>query len=455
MARSAMSLAPPPPRVTPARWMLTATVPSAPATTLSMSPAWCVAEPARPCALPVGLKCPPALLASAALQSPFSCTWMPCTLLGWRPPMVPARCTPSPIGMSSMRPLTKLPDAAARLACACDAVLCDAAGSAGFGAGGVLEQPATSVVARTAKAILCMSSLSMDLLLASGPLAAGSELAGERVTPESKPRRGLAPVSVGMLERGVEQDAIELLARFAVKIGHVLRQARPRPTAECDFPILALPRALARAHERRIELCRTDGVARGERGHAPAQVLQFAHVAGPVVALEAFERGLAEPLRRRVELAGGGGEEAFGECGHVVPAIAQRRQLQAHDVEAMQQVRAELAFGDEAFEVLVGGGDDAHVHADQFAAADAEELALRQHAQQARLQRRGHVADFVEEQGAAIGLFEAAHVALLGTGEGARLVAEQLAFEQLGGNRGGVERDERAMRARRLTVQRR
>src|SRR6478735_2948320 len=369
MARSAMSLAPPPPSVTPARWMLTATVPSAPATTLSMSPAWCVAEPARPCALPVGLKCPPALLASAALQSPFSCTWMPCTLLGWRPPMVPVRCTPSPIGMSSMRPLTRLPDAPARLACACDAVLCDAAfsaGSAAFGAGGVLEQPATSVVARTAKAILCMCSLSMSLLLASGPLAAGSELAGERVTPESKPRRGLAPVSVGMLERGVQQDAIEFLARFAVKIGHVLRQPRARPTAECDFPILALSRALARAHERCIELCRTDGVARGERGHAPTQVLQFAHVAGPVVALEAFERGLAEPLRRRVELERGGGEEALGEGGHVVAAIAQRGQLQAHDIEAMQQVRAELAFGDEALEVLVGGGDDAYIHADQL-----------------------------------------------------------------------------------------
>jgi hypothetical protein len=30
----------------------------------------------------------------------------------------------------------------------------------------------------------------------------------------------------------------------------------------------------------------------------------------------------------------------------------------------------------------VGGGDHAHVHADQFAAADAEELALGQHPQQ-------------------------------------------------------------------------
>jgi hypothetical protein len=41
-------------------------------------------------------------------------------------------------------------------------------------------------------------------------------------------------------------------------------------------------------------------------------------------------------------------------------------------------------------------------------AADAVELAVRQHAQQARLQVERHVADLVEEQGAAVGLLEAA-----------------------------------------------
>jgi hypothetical protein len=44
------------------------------------------------------------------------------------------------------------------------------------------------------------------------------------------------------------------------------------------------------------------------------------------------------------------------------------------------------------------GRDHAHVYADQFASADAEELALGQHPQQARLQRSRHVADLVEEQ---------------------------------------------------------
>ena len=71
---------------------------------------------------------------------------------------------------------------------------------------------------------------------------------------------------------------------------------------------------------------------------------------------------------------------------------------QAHHVEPVQQVGAEAAVGDARVEVLVGRGDHAHVDADQLASADAEELALGQHAQQSRLQRRRHVADLVEEQ---------------------------------------------------------
>ena len=54
------------------------------------------------------------------------------------------------------------------------------------------------------------------------------------------------------------------------------------------------------------------------------------------------------------------------------------------------------------------GGDHAHVGLDRLVAADAIELAVGQHAQQARLQLERHVADLVEEQRAALGLLEAA-----------------------------------------------
>src|SRR3546814_17334169 len=67
---------------------------------------------------------------------------------------------------------------------------------------------------------------------------------------------------------------------------------------------------------------------------------------------------------------------------------------------------------------------------------------------------RTHAAVLVEDRGAAFGLVETAHLPLGRSGERAGLVAEQFAFQQLGRDRRGVERDERPARARRLAVQR-
>src|SRR3546814_222395 len=103
------------PGVRPARWMWAPSTPCGLAGGWSMSPAWGVGVPARPCGLPVGLKWPPALLASAALQSPFSCTWMAWVCPAPRPPIWPVMCTPSPIGAIDSVPLTRLPEADARL----------------------------------------------------------------------------------------------------------------------------------------------------------------------------------------------------------------------------------------------------------------------------------------------------------------------------------------------------
>ena len=57
-----------------------------------------------------------------------------------------------------------------------------------------------------------------------------------------------------------------------------------------------------------------------------------------------------------------------------------------------------------------------------------------------------HLADLVEQQGAAVGRLELADAAGEGAGEGALLVAEQFRFQQVLGDRGTVQGDERARR---------
>ena len=67
-----------------------------------------------------------------------------------------------------------------------------------------------------------------------------------------------------------------------------------------------------------------------------------------------------------------------------------------------------MPFGDLFLEVLVGGGEHADVRLERLIATDAAELAFLQHAQELALHGQRHVADFIEEERAAVALLEAA-----------------------------------------------
>ena len=103
-------------------------------------------------------------------------------------------------------------------------------------------------------------------------------------------------------------------------------------------------------------------------------------------------------------------------------------------------------MADHRRQVAIGGGDEPHVDLDRARAAEPLELVLLQHAQDLGLRARAHVADFVEEQRAAVGLLEAADALAIGAGERALLVAEQLGLEQVLLQRGAVHLDEVARR---------
>src|SRR4051812_29151551 len=100
------------------------------------------------------------------------------------------------------------------------------------------------------------------------------------------------------------------------------------------------------------------------------------------------------------------------------------------------------------------GSDDAHVDLDRMRIADALELALLQHAQELRLQRRAHRSNFVEEERALVRLFETALARADGAGECAANVAEQLRFEERLGDRAAVDRHESIVAARTVVMDR-
>ena len=99
--------------------------------------------------------------------------------------------------------------------------------------------------------------------------------------------------------------------------------------------------------------------------------------------------------------------------------------------EAEVEILAEVPLLDLFLEVLVGRGDDADVDLDRPRRPEPLDLALLQDAQHLGLRLGAHVADFVEEDRAAVGLLELADLLLGRAGERPLLVAEQLRLDQL------------------------
>ncbi len=85
----------------------------------------------------------------------------------------------------------------------------------------------------------------------------------------------------------------------------------------------------------------------------------------------------------------------FRQQRNIFAPLGQSRDMDANDVEAMEEILAEFALCDEVLKVLVGGGNDTDIGDNGLMPADSIEFALCQHSQQASLGRGRHVPDFI------------------------------------------------------------
>ena len=125
----------------------------------------------------------------------------------------------------------------------------------------------------------------------------------------------------------------------------------------------------------------------------------------------------------------------MGQFGDIFAAFPQRRQMNGHAPQAVEQVLAEPPLLDQGVQVLVRGGQDADLHGNALTAAQSLETPFLQQSQNLGLRVRGHVPHFVQEQRAAVALLELADPAVFRTRKGAFLVAEQFTFQERLGDR--------------------
>jgi len=142
----------------------------------------------------------------------------------------------------------------------------------------------------------------------------------------------------------------------------------------------------------------------------------LADVAGPVGVHEELQRFRRDAAERAVVGRRELGDEAAHQQGDVGPALAQRRQVNGEDVEAIEQVVSKPAQRDLFLERLIRRRDHPHVDFDRLCPADAEKRAILEHPQQLDLGGRGHLPHFIEEDRPAFGQFEATEPPLGGAG---------------------------------------
>src|SRR4029079_14842517 len=123
-------------------------------------------------------------------------------------------------------------------------------------------------------------------------------------------------------------------------------------------------------------------------------------------------------------------EEPRREDRDVVTAIAKWGQHERDQVDAIQQILTELAAPPYPAQGAVGRRDPPDVSGPALARPEDFEAPVLQHAQQLHLRGVIEIANFVQEQGAAVGQLDAPLAILSRVSEGPAHMAEHLAFEE-------------------------
>lgn len=155
-------------------------------------------------------------------------------------------------------------------------------------------------------------------------------------------------------------------------------------------------------------------------------VLKLPDVSRPVISLEELRRSLIDPTNGFAYLGTVSCDEILSQEKNILPALAKRRYVDRKDVQAIKEVRAEVPGANCSPEIAVGGCDNPNVDRYALRTSNPLEFVLLEHAQQSDLGFDWHIANLIEEDRPMVRDFETAGVPLVGTGESAFLITEEL-----------------------------
>ena len=201
-----------------------------------------------------------------------------------------------------------------------------------------------------------------------------------------------------------------------------------------------------RAHGGEFDLLRADDAALAYRHRPLDDVAQLPDIARPSVLEQLLHCRAGELFGRDAVLGADGLGETAAEEIEVRDTLTQGRDAQGKDVDPVVEILPETALAHGLPQVLIGGGEDTHVHIGGLGGAHAVKPLVLDGVEQLDLGAHGDLADLVEEDGAAVRLLKVARLSAgEGSGKGSAHIAEELALKEVPGDGAAVDLHEGAV----------
>ena len=137
------------------------------------------------------------------------------------------------------------------------------------------------------------------------------------------------------------------------------------------------------------------------------------------------------------------------EQGHIFVPVAERRDVDVDDPQAIEKILAKIARCDAFCQIAVRRRDNAHIDGrGGVMGADRVHFSGFEKPQEQRLHPQAHFSHLVEKEGPAVGHLKLPLLITVGAGEASLRVTEQFGLEEGLGEPGAVDRDEWSCRAR-------
>ena len=147
-------------------------------------------------------------------------------------------------------------------------------------------------------------------------------------------------------------------------------------------------------------------------------------------------------------------EDVFRQRLNIFGAVAEGRDHDPGDIEAVVEILAESAGRNLFGEVAVSGRDDTRIRTQSLSPTDALEFILLQNPKDLDLGGEWELAHFIEKNCACRRSLETSGLLAVGAGEAHRVVAEELALDEPFGKSTTVDTDEWSAGAIGVTMKR-